>query len=280
LENTNNVWSALRNEAEQQCRLHDQLRSFLDTRILAHPSLPHALASVLALDIRRLDGSLYALQGDFLDIFLRPDVAEAIAADLRRTVAVDLCAPGPLGVFLSSLGFHAVQCYRVAHAYWQSGHRTLAVLLQNWAAKLYSVDIHPAAQLGKGICLDHSLGIVIGETAVIEDNVTMLHGVTLGSTLKETGDRHPKVRHGVTLGAHATVLGNIELGGGAIVAAGSVVCRSVPSGVVVAGVPARVVVPRDDTPREKPLMAENICLGESLFSPCAGDSIARQLLAS
>lgn len=119
------------------------------------------------------------------------------------------------------------------------------MLIQNWAAKLYSVDIHPAAQLGKGLCLDHSLGIVIGETAVIEDDVTMLHGVTLGSTLKETGDRHPKVRRGVTLGAHATVLGNIEIGARAMIAAGSVVRRAVPSGGVVAGVPAKAVFPRN-----------------------------------
>ncbi|HEY9131186.1 MAG TPA: serine O-acetyltransferase EpsC [Dyella sp.] len=234
----------MRNEAESQCWLHAELRPFLNARILMHESLPRALASLLALDIQRLDASLFSLQANFAEVLQRPHIAEAVAADLRRTASVDLCAPGLLAIFLSSQGFHAVQCQRVAHTHWLSGQRTLAVLIQNWAAKLYSVDIHPAAQLGQGLCLDHSLGIVIGETAVIEDDVTMLHGVTLGSTLKEAGDRHPKVRRGVTLGAHATVLGNIEIGASAMVAAGSVVRRAVPSGTVVAGVPAKAVFPQ------------------------------------
>jgi serine O-acetyltransferase len=131
----------------------------------------------------------------------------------------------------------------VAHAHWKAGRQTLAVLIQNWAAKLYGVDIHPAAQLGKGLFIDHALGVVIGETAVIEDDVCMLHGVTLGSTLKESGSRHPKVRRGATIGAQATILGNIEIGAGAMVAAGSVVRRPVPPGMIVAGVPARTIGP-------------------------------------
>jgi serine O-acetyltransferase len=129
----------------------------------------------------------------------------------------------------------------VAHWLWRQGRKTLAHFLQSRASALFGVDIHPGARIGKGIFIDHGTGVVIGETAVVEDGVSMLHGVTLGGTGKERGDRHPKVRRGVLLGAGATVLGNIEIGACAKIAAGSVVLAPVPAGCTAAGVPARII---------------------------------------
>jgi serine O-acetyltransferase len=143
--------------------------------------------------------------------------------------------------FLYFKGFHALQAYRLAHALWKAGRRDFALYLQSRASEVFQVDINPAALIGKGIFLDHATGIVIGSTAVVEDDVSMLQGVTLGGTGKEVGDRHPKIRHGVLLGAGAKVLGNIEVGHCSRVASGSVVLQAVPHNKTVAGVPARVV---------------------------------------
>jgi serine O-acetyltransferase len=142
---------------------------------------------------------------------------------------------------MSFRGFQALQLYRINHALWTDGQERFAVLMQNWGALGYAVDIHPQARIGSSVFLDHGIGVVIGSTAVVEDEANIWHGVTLGSTLTQAGDRHPKVRRGVTIGAGATILGNIEIGEGAIVAAGSVVLRSVAPFTVVAGVPAQVV---------------------------------------
>jgi serine O-acetyltransferase len=134
-----------------------------------------------------------------------------------------------------------LQSYRLAHWLWHHNRKHLALYLQSRMSDLFAVDIHPAAKIGNGIMMDHATGIVIGETAVVEDNVSMLHAVTLGGTGKEGGDRHPKIRSGVMIGAGAKILGNIEIGTGARVAAGSVVLQSVPPCVTVAGVPAKIV---------------------------------------
>jgi serine O-acetyltransferase len=160
---------------------------------------------------------------------------------VHKIASSNPACPNALTAFLSFRGIHAVQSHRIAHAHWLAGEKTFAVLLQNWCAKSYNVDIHPAARIGKGLFVDHAMGIVIGETAVVEDEVSMWHGVTLGSTFAEAGDRHPKVRRGATLAAHAIILGNIEIGEGAVIAAGSVVRTSIPAGMVAAGVPAKVI---------------------------------------
>jgi serine O-acetyltransferase len=141
--------------------------------------------------------------------------------------------------FLSFRGFQALQLYRIANALWVEGRHELAVLLQNWTALKYAIDIHPAARIGKSVFVDHGMGLVIGSTAVVEDGVNIWHGVTLGSTLMEAGDRHPKVRRNATLCAGATILGNIEVGEGCIVAASSVVLKPVAPFTVVGGVPAK-----------------------------------------
>jgi len=134
-----------------------------------------------------------------------------------------------------------LQSYRIAHWLWQQGRTSLALFLQNRISSVFAVDIHPAAKIGKGIMFDHATGIVIGETAVVEDNVSIMQSVTLGGTGKEAGDRHPKVRKGVLISAGAKILGNIEIGECAKVGAGSVVLKDVPPRTTVAGVPARVV---------------------------------------
>jgi serine O-acetyltransferase len=138
-------------------------------------------------------------------------------------------------------GFHALQCHRLAHALWKAGRRDFALWLQSRASEVFQTDINPAARIGKGIFLDHATGLVVGQTCVIEDDVSILHGVTLGGTGKERGDRHPKIRKGVLIGAGAKIIGNIEVGHCARIAAGSVVLSPVPHNKTVAGVPARVV---------------------------------------
>ena len=143
--------------------------------------------------------------------------------------------------FLYFKGFHALQVHRVAHWLWQQRRRLFSLLLQNHASTVFGVDIHPAAKIGTGVMIDHATGVVIGETAVVEDNVSILQSVTLGGTGKDAGDRHPKVRCGALLSAGATVLGNIEIGTGAKVGAGSVVLADVPAHTTVVGIPARMV---------------------------------------
>jgi serine O-acetyltransferase len=138
-------------------------------------------------------------------------------------------------------GFHAIQTHRLAHWLWHRGRQDFALYLQSRSSEVFQTDIHPAARIGRGIFLDHATGLVVGSTAVVEDNVSMLQDVTLGGTGKERGDRHPKIRHGVLIGAGAKILGNIEVGQCARVAAGSVVLQPVPCNATVAGVPARVV---------------------------------------
>ena len=138
-------------------------------------------------------------------------------------------------------GFHAIQAHRLAHWLWEQGRRDYALYLQSRSSEVFQTDIHPGARMGKGIFLDHATGLVVGGTAVIEDDVSILHGVTLGGTGKDAGDRHPKVRHGVLIGAGAKILGNLEIGCCSRIAAGSVVLQAVPEATTVAGVPARVV---------------------------------------
>jgi serine O-acetyltransferase len=161
---------------------------------------------------------------------------DLLAIRERDPAAASLLVP-----FLFFKGFQALQAWRVAHHLWNTQRKTMAFYLQSLIARAYSVDIHPAARIGKGIMFDHAHGIVIGETAVIEDKVSMLHNVTLGGTGKESGDRHPKIRSGVMVGAGATILGNIDIGEGARIAAGSVVLEDVPPHMTVAGVPAKIV---------------------------------------
>jgi serine O-acetyltransferase len=171
----------------------------------------------------------------------QPDWSNIVRTDIQAYYDRDPACDRFIMPVLYFKGFHAIQTHRLAHWLWNDGRRDFALYLQSRSSAVFQTDINPAAKMGKGIFIDHATGLVVGETAVIEDNVSMLHGVTLGGTGKAGGDRHPKIRYGVLIGAGAKILGNIEIGHCTKVAAGSVVLNSVPHNKTVAGVPARVV---------------------------------------
>jgi len=236
------VWAQLRVEAMQAAAEEPLLASYLHASILHHEKIEEALAYHLA---QKLGG------GDMNSLLLRevarqayaadPHLAVQAARDMRAVRERDPACTTYLQPFLYFKGYGGLQAYRVAHWLWSQERHILAYHLQSRISELYAVDIHPAATIGAGVFIDHAHGIVIGETAVVEDDVSMLHSVTLGGTGKQRDDRHPKIRRGVMIGAGAKVLGNIEVGEDARVAAGSVVLESVPARCVVAGVPARPV---------------------------------------
>ncbi|GGF42294.1 hypothetical protein GCM10011611_55910 [Aliidongia dinghuensis] len=168
------------------------------------------------------------------------DAFEAARADVEATARKNFEPGGPIATLLFSRGIHALLAHRVAHSLWSAGRTDLALALKTVFGRAFTTDIHPAARFGRGIWLDHGLGFVVGETTIIEDDVAIWHGVTLGSTLKDDGpERHPRIRRGATIGAGAIILGGIEIGAGSVIAAGSVVLSSVEPGTTVAGVPAK-----------------------------------------
>ncbi len=210
--------------------------------VLSHQSFDLAVASRIASRLARplLDyDRLYAQLSSLLDI--NPALAQAMAADCLAVLDRDPACTRLIEPLLYFKGFHALQTHRFAHHLWHMGRKDFALYLQSCSSEVFQTDIHPQARIGQGVFLDHATGLVVGSTAVIEDDVSILQGVTLGGTGKETGDRHPKIRKGVLIGAGAKILGNIEIGHCARVAAGSVVLNSVPHNMTVAGVPARVV---------------------------------------
>ena len=233
------TWHKIQQEAECMAAQEPMLASFFHSTILNHKNLRSALSFQLANKLDSATMPAIALR-EVIELALRsePELLTVVAADIcavqERDPAVDLFST-PL---LYLKGFHALQGYRVANWLWRQGRRSLALYLQN---QISVVFVHPAARIGKGIMFDHATGIVVGETAVIEDDVSILQSVTLGGTGKESGDRHPKIREGVMIGAGAKVLGNIEVGVGAKIGAGSVVINPVPPHTTVAGVPAKIV---------------------------------------
>ncbi len=236
------VWAALRNQAAHVAGTEPQLASMLHAVILSHADMGGALAyqiarklgdqELRAMSLREICEDAYAAQ---------PHLIEAAHADLRAVFERDAACKGYLQPFLFFKGFQALQTHRIAHWLWNEGRETLAYHLQSRVSELFQLDIHPAARIGSGVFIDHGTGIVIGETATVGDNVSMLHGVTLGGTGAQRGDRHPKIGHGVLIGAGAKVLGNITVGDYAKIASGSVVLRPVPAHCTAAGVPAKLV---------------------------------------
>ncbi len=236
------VWASLRNEAERSAQLEPSLASLLNAVVLSHHDLGSALSYQLArklgdqelraMSLRELAAAAYRDEPRLVDI------AEA---DLRAVFERDPACKGYVQPFLYFKGFQALQTQRVANWLWRQGRETIALYLQSRMSEVFQVDIHPATKIGSGIFIDHGTGIVIGETAVIGDDVSMLQDVTLGGTGAERGDRHPKIGKGVLLAAGAKVLGNIHIGDYAKIAAGSVVLKPVPAGCTAAGVPARLV---------------------------------------
>ena len=236
------VWAALRNEAEAAAQKESALASLMAAVILNHKSLGGALSYQLA---RKLgDQELRAMSiREIAEEAYRstPALVDVAEADLKAVFERDPACKGYLQPFLFFKGFLALQTQRVANSLWHEGRETLALYLQSRMSELFQVDIHPATKIGRGVFIDHGTGIVVGETAVIGDDVSMLQGVTLGGTGAERGDRHPKIGKGVLLGAGAKVLGNIQIGDYAKIASGSVVLKEVPAGCTAAGVPARLV---------------------------------------
>jgi serine O-acetyltransferase len=236
------IWSALREQAEAVVRDEPALASSVHATVLAHGRLEDALSYHLAKKIGGADVSSMLARDIFQAAMVdTPAIGEAVRADLSAVFERDPACDNYLNAFLFYKGFLALQSHRIAHYLWGEGRKPLALFLQSRVSELFGVDIHPAARIGRGIMMDHATAIVIGETAVVEDDVSMLHGVTLGGTGKESGDRHPKIRRGVLISAGAKILGNIEVGEYSRVGAGSVVLKSVPAGCTVAGVPARVI---------------------------------------
>ena len=210
--------------------------------VLNHDTLEGAVSHRVAsrLDHRDLPAAL--IRQTFEEAIARdPSIGEAFHADIMAVADRDPACLRMMEPLLYFKGFQALQAYRLSHWLLKAGRRDFALSLQSLASATFGVDINPAARIGKGVFLDHATSLVIGETTVIEDNVSILQGVTLGGTGKETGDRHPKIRHGVLIGAGAKILGNIEIGYCARVASGSVVLHPVPHNKTVAGVPARIV---------------------------------------
>ncbi|XRB13496.1 serine acetyltransferase [Pseudoscourfieldia marina] len=254
-ERRDTLWSAIKAEVRRDAEAEPMLSSFLYSSILDNSkggSLEQCISRILA---NRMQ-SVTLLATQLNEIFQKtyqgdPNVRTAMRADLKACRERDPACKAYSDALLYSKGFHALQAHRASHALWTSGRKDLALMLQSRISEVFSVDIHPGARIGKGILMDHGMGVVIGETAVIGDRVSILQGVTLGGTGKEGGDRHPKVGSGVLIGPHATILGNISIGDDTMIAACSLVLKDVRAGSMVAGSPARVVAQTMGTPSER-----------------------------
>jgi serine O-acetyltransferase len=239
---TTDLWPILCEEARRAAEGEAMLARFLGLAVLEHGDLAGALAGLLARKLAEPHMAHEQLQ-DLVLGALRTDPAilAAASADLAAVRARDPASESYLTPFLYYKGFHALQWHRIGHFLWRSERHDLAHFLQSRVSEVFAVDIHPAVPVGSGVFIDHGTGLVVGETSVIGNDVSILQEVTLGGTGKVLGDRHPKVQDGVLLSAGAKVLGNITLGRNAKIGAGSVVLHDVPPCATVAGVPARVV---------------------------------------
>jgi serine O-acetyltransferase len=236
------VWNALRQQAEAMAGREPALAGFVHATILQHERLEQALTYHLARKLGGEDMSPLAIREMFDDaVAADPAIGQAVRADLSAVFERDPACHSYVEAFLFYKGFHALESFRIAHWLWSRDRKAMALFVQSRISNLFAVDIHPAARIGQGIMLDHATGIVIGETAVVEDDVSIMQDVTLGGTGKESGDRHPKIRRGVLISLGAKVLGNIEIGEYSRVGAGSVVLKSVPAHCTAVGVPAKLV---------------------------------------
>jgi serine O-acetyltransferase len=236
------IWERVRAEATADAQCEPMLASFIYSIILNHTSLEDALSFQLAGKLESHTLTAVSLR-DLIDeaFYNDPSIGEAIRADMVAVCDRDAACDKYSTPLLFFKGYQAIQAYRVAHYFWKQNRHDLALFLQSRISEVFAVDIHPAARIGQGILIDHATSVVIGETAVVENNVSMLHEVTLGGTGKQTGDRHPKVRQGVLIAAGAKILGNVEIGEGAKVGCGAVVLEDVAPHTTVVGVPAKPV---------------------------------------
>jgi len=246
------LWQAIRHEVKLRADFEPIMSTFFHATVLNHDTVEGALSFLLAGKLDSPVVSSMAIREIIEEAYRKePSIIRAAEIDIKAIRERDPACNSYSTPLLFYKGFHALQSYRVAHWLWTQERHSLAFYFQNQMSAIFGVDIHPAASIGCGIMFDHATGIVIGETAIVEDDVTMLHGVTLGGTGKAQGDRHPKIRHGVLIGASASIIGNIDIGEGAKVGAGSVVMKDVPAHVTVAGVPAEVVgKPTGSSPAE------------------------------
>jgi serine O-acetyltransferase len=242
LDKVDPVWARIRSEAEEIARREPEFATFIYENVLHHDTLE---AAVIHRVSERLGNS--DISGDLIRqayseaVNDEPVIGEIFRADIVATVDRDPATSRFIEPVLYYKGFHAIQTHRLAHWLLGKSRKDFALYLQSRASAVFQCDINPAAKIGRGIFLDHATGLVVGQTAVVEDDVSILHDVTLGGTGKENEDRHPKIRRGVMIGAGAKILGNIEVGHCSRIAAGSVVIKPVPNNVTVAGIPAKVV---------------------------------------
>jgi len=246
------LWQAIRREVQARAEFEPIMATFFQATVLNHDTLEGSLSFLLASKLDSTVVSSMALREIIQEAFAaEPAIIRAAEIDIKAIRDRDPACNSYSTPYLFYKGFQALQVHRVAHWLWGEERHSLAFFLQNQLSTMFGVDIHPAAYIGCGVMFDHATGLVIGETAVVEDDVSILHGVTLGGTGKESGDRHPKIRRGVLIGANASIIGNIEVGQGAKVGAGSVVMKDVPPHTTVAGVPAVVIGrPTTENPAE------------------------------
>jgi serine O-acetyltransferase len=236
------VWQRVREEANAIVQVEPGLATLVIATVVNHATLEEAIAHRVAMRLHQAVMPAEMISQAFASaISDMPAIGEAFRADMMAVADRDPACTRMIEPLLYFKGFQAIQTHRLAHWLWGKGRKDFALYLQSRSSEVFQTDIHPAARIGRGIFLDHATGLVVGSTAVIEDEVSMLQDVTLGGTGKEHGDRHPKIRRGVLIGAGARILGNIEVGHCARVAAGSVVLSAVPPKTTVAGVPAKVV---------------------------------------
>jgi serine O-acetyltransferase len=242
LKSVDPIWFEVQSAAEAIVKAEPAMASFVFATVLNHDRLEDAIVHRIA---ERLESSVVSAEiirrAFEAALIAEPALGEAMRADLAAVYDRDPACDRHIEALLYFKGFHAIETHRLAHWLWSNGRRDFGLYLQSRSSEVFQTDIHPAVPMGRGIFLDHATGLVVGRTAVIEDDVSMLQDVTLGGTGKETGDRHPKVRRGVLIGAGAKILGNIEVGACSKVAAGSVVLHAVPAKSTVAGVPAKIV---------------------------------------
>ncbi|CAN1135781.1 Serine acetyltransferase 1, chloroplastic [Linum perenne] len=236
------LWAQMVDEANVDVEQEPVLSGYYYTSILSQKSLETALANHLAVKLSNSSLPIATLFDIFGDVLHKnPDAVRAVKDDLRAVKERDPACISYVHCFLSFKGFLAIQAHRIAHELWLKERKALALMIQNRVSEVFGVDIHPGARIGGGVLLDHATGVVIGETAVVGDNVSILHSVTLGGTGKMSGDRHPKIGDGVLIGAGTCVLGNIRVGEGAKIGACSVVLKDVPARTTAVGNPARLI---------------------------------------